>query len=207
MNIEEKRYNAMKTYFSSGTHNKTVATTHPYCGMQYYGKTYNVFSDGYSIVFTRKAIPIEMETFNEYRMNNNANDLQYLDVIPVIERNEKYEERIGKVDFNKLFTNARANGYRKAKKKDNPYLLRYHDCFLSLRLIDRAYSIIDNGKEADVFYAGEPYMPVKIVTNIGFALICPMNMQQSKYDSIIKYEEVNNIKIIFNIVDFMVWEF
>lgn len=163
----KSRYNAMKRYFKYENKNAVGknALMMPCKDVEFNGETYNSFIDSYCIVLTKESIDT-LETYD-----NSKND--YFNVTPLFNfANVKSTELI---DFGKIFAEAKAKGYKYSKhnlETINEFALRYKDAYFNLCLVDKAFSIIDDGDPAEVMYTGSKGL-MYIKTSVGFAGVLP----------------------------------
>lgn len=162
----KKRYAAMKRYFKysdgfSGTtrfpcRNVTV-------NIHGEDKVMNCFCEGRTIVLTPESIG-HMEEFQGDR---------YLDVNKIIGTVPyEYEE----IDLNDVIAQAKAQGYKYKKSelanREFKYCWKYRDTYYNMGLLDGAFSIINDGEKAKVYYVG-PKNILYIETSVGYAGILP----------------------------------
>ena len=163
---EKKRYSAMKRYFKFKDRNAAKSWQVPCMDINVHGERYNSFVDGYSIVLTKESIG-EMESYD-----NSKNDYFKMDkMIDFSSANS-----IEKVNLNKILAEAKANGYKYKMSElasgEFTYYFRYKEGFYKVGILDQAYSIINDGEEAEVYYSGAKNV-LLIKTNIGIAGILP----------------------------------
>lgn len=76
----------------------------------------------------------------------------------------------------------KSKGY-KFKKDAVNHVLKLHDGYFNIKLIDQAYSIINDGEDAEVTYNGNK-SPMVIKTNIGKCLVLPVNFKPGSMENI-----------------------
>ncbi len=166
----KERYAAMKRYF------KYVDKPNPCChypcdNVKVNGEVYNGFMDGYSFVITKEPVG-EMNTYNEeeygpyFKLDGFVNYTNYTEV--------------DRVDLNKVLAEAKSKGYKFKKAEtthDFRYMLRYKDGGYKMSLLDRAFSIVNDGSVAKVYYKDRLGM-LMIETSIGIAGILPVNLEK-----------------------------
>lgn len=166
----KERYAAMKRYF------KYVDRPNPCChypcdNVKVNGEIYNSFMDGYSFVITKEPLG-EMGTYNEeeygpyFKLDGFVNYANYTEV--------------DRVDLNKVLAEAKSKGYKFKKAEtthDFRYMLRYKDGGYKMSLLDRAFSIVNDGSVAKVYYKDRLGM-LMIETSIGIAGILPVNLEK-----------------------------
>jgi hypothetical protein len=83
---------------------------------------------------------------------------------------------IEKVNLNEILAEAKANGYKYKMSEiasgEFTYYFRYKEGFYKVGILDQAYSIINDGEEAEVYYSGAKNV-LLIKTSIGIAGILP----------------------------------
>lgn len=162
----KKRYSAMKKYF---TYIKTTreALQKP-CIVEFNGMLYTSFCNSHSLALTTEPCG-SIELF--------ADTDRYPDVARLIHINSK--ER--KVDFQKLFADAKSKGYHLKKSELDghkfKYLMHYDGSYFKLGLVDATFSIIDDGEKATVYHDPDKRLPITIETSIGVCTIMPMNIK------------------------------
>lgn len=165
----EKRYKAMEQYIKAATNwtAKVREDFHKPCKVNVHGEEYYSFIDGYSIVLTKESIG----QIQEYDNSENT----YLKV----EKMVTFDGMMEKINVNKILAEAKSKGYKwkKTELGDNGnfnYVFKYKDGYFKIGLFDMAYSIIDDGKEAEVYYISNR-SPLTIRTSVGIAVILPVN--------------------------------
>ena len=159
------RYSAMKRYYRFADKDKVEKLKKPCKDIEYQGKLYNCFIDGYCFALTAESLG-NMETYD------NANN-DYFSVGRLISFNGDME----KLNLNKILAIAKSKGYKFKKSEVDTinavYYLKYKGSYYKIGLLDKAYSIINDGEEAEVYYSGERNVLI-IKNNIGIAGICPI---------------------------------
>ena len=164
----KKRYSAMKRYFKYSD-NTNKALKLPCKDIEVSGNTYNSFVDGYTLVLTTESIG-EMESYD----NTSGS---YLKIASMLNLSDA--KSIDNFDVNTILAEAKAKGYKYKKSEigqhhDFQYCFKYKDGYFKVGLLDKAFSIIDDGKEAEVYYNGAKGL-LFIKTSIGIAGILPFN--------------------------------
>ena len=161
----KQRYTAMKKYFSYVKHGREILQKP--CIVEYEGKPYTSFCNSYSLALTSEPCgAIELCTEPE----------RYPNVAQIVRFGN--EERI--IDFTKVFADAKSLGYRLNKGEVGSkfkYLMKYGNAYYKLGLIDATYSIVDDGKAAEVYHSTERVSPITIRNEIGVCTIMPMNVK------------------------------
>jgi hypothetical protein len=159
------RYSAMKRYYRFADKDKVEKLKKPCKDIEYQGKLYNCFIDGYCFALTAESLG-NMETYD------NANN-DYFSVGRLISFNGDME----KLNLNKILAIAKSKGYKFKKSEVDTinavYYLKYKGSYYKIGLLDKAYSIINDGEEAEVYYSGKSDVLI-IKNNIGIAGICPI---------------------------------
>lgn len=169
----KKRYAAMKKYFSY-TNNARECCQKP-CEIEFEGKPYISFTNSWSLVLTTEDIG-EIELFDKENLN-------YPDVTRLL----SFEGIKRKVDFNKIFAEAKSRGYKLTKKEVGPgfeYLMLYDGTYYKIGLLEATYGIIDDGKEAMVYHPDGKRKPLTIQTSIGICMIMPVFIKDEDEDDI-----------------------
>lgn len=162
------RYSAMKRFFRFADKNLREALKKPCKDIEYNGKLYNCFIDGYCFALTTESIGT-MENYD-----NSKND--YFNVGRCISFNGDIE----KLDLNSILATAKSKGYKYKKSevsiKRGLYFFKYKETYYKISFLDKAFSIINDGEEAEVYYLGKK--DVLIIKNtIGVVGICPMKLK------------------------------
>lgn len=161
----KSRYSAMKRFFKYV--NSTLPSFHfPRKNVVVQGKTYTSFLDGYCFALTTESIG-EIEPFDAEKAGSS-----YPDVSKYVGSDAR---KSGKIDLSKAIATAKAKGYsyKKDEVSDNwKYSFSLYDGFFKVGLIDKVFSIIDDGEPAEFYYAG-PVSLLLIKTSIGIGGILP----------------------------------
>ena len=181
----KKRYTAMKRYFKyvGGFDDRLL---YPYKNLPVEihreKKEMNCFLDGYSFVLTPESIG-NMEDFSSV-----VNGKEYFNVQSMLDIPFDYEE----VDLNKVLSAAKAKGYKyKGSELDSykfTYAWNYRDAYFKVGILDQAYSIVNDGKNAKVYYTSGVSM-LYIETSVGLAGILPMRWNTGVGKIVIETEE------------------
>ena len=134
------------------------------------GKTMTSFCNSYSLALTTEPCgAIELFT---------KNDGNYPDTGKLVRR----EGVPSKVDFSKVFAEAKAHGYKLKKSEVDghkyKYLLKYGESYFKVGLVQVTYAIIDDGKEATVYHSESARTVMTIENDIGVCTIMPMNVTE-----------------------------
>lgn len=164
----KKRYSAMKRYFKFPD-STNEALNMPCKDIKVFGNTYNSFVNGYTIVLTTESIG-EMESYD------NTNE-SYFKVASMLSLSDAKSVDI--FDVNAILAEAKTKGYKYKKSEvgqhqDFQYCFKYKEGYFKVGLLDQAFSIIDDGKESEVYYNGAKGL-LLIKTSIGIAGILPFN--------------------------------
>lgn len=163
---EQIRYKAMKNYFKFASHyiNPAVSVMMKPCGITMLGKDYYCFSDTVSVVLTEEGIG----GIEEY--DNSSNDYFNLSSLPSIDfrTTEMY-------NLNEFFARVKAEGYKYCKAElvgDKCTFLKYKNSYYKMGLLDKAFSIINDGDMCNLHHAGGA-QPLLIETSLGSTYIFP----------------------------------
>lgn len=167
----KKRYSAMKRYFKYvGGFDDRLLYPYKNLPVEIHGekKEMNCFIDMNSFVLTTESIGT-MEDFDSIADGKEYFNVQKLINIPI-----DYEE----VDLNKVLSAAKAKGYKyKGSELDSykfTYAWHYKDAYYKVGILDQAYSIVNDGKKAKLYYTSNVLI-LYIETSIGLAAILPMH--------------------------------
>lgn len=188
---KKERFAAMKRYFRYSESNRE-ALNKPCENVELntfltHGK-YNCFIDGSTIVCTME----ELGTLEKFDTSKE----KYFDVRGLLSAKNYETERI---DIRKVLADAKSKGYKLKKDEvvtssDFTYLFKYKPMknfsnygYFKIGLLEKAYSIIDDGELAEVYFTGNKSL-LFIKTSIGVCGVLPVNM--SKEESKFTYIEV-----------------
>lgn len=184
----KKRYAAMKRYFKYPMQNNPSLQM-PCKDITVHGEIYNSFVDGYTLVLTTESIG-EMESYD-----NSKNTYFKMDSMVDFSLAKSTEE----MDLNTILAEAKAKGYKYKKTeigigKDFQYVFKYKDGYFKVGLLDQAFSIINDGEKAEVYYTGSKSL-LLIKTSIGIAGILPFNPEPDieEKKTIIHVEELAKV--------------
>ena len=168
----KKRYSAMKRYFKHSD-STSKALNLPCKDIEVLGNTYTSFVNGYTIVLTTESIG-EIESYD----NTNGS---YFKVASMLNLSDAKSVDI--FDVSTILAEAKTKGYKYKKSEvgqhqDFQYCFKYKEGYFKVGLLDQAFSIIDDGKEAEVYYNGEKGL-LFIKTSIGIAGILPFNAMEN----------------------------
>lgn len=164
----KKRYSAMKNFYKYSEKNRNNICSLPCKDIDINGIKYTSFTDGYCIVCTSESIN-DMETFDTSKAN-------YMNVSNFFDFSNAQSKDI--INITELMATAKSNGYKlKTSECDTSgkakFLVKYKDAYFKLGLLDKVYSIINDGNKADMYYNGARGL-IQIKTSIGFAGVLPM---------------------------------
>lgn len=179
------RYAAMKRFFryKSGLNNDSC--NKPCKDINIDNVSYTSFLDGYCFVLTTE----NTETLSIDFYDNTKNS--YMNVKNLIDFNTY--DSIEKIDLNSVLANAKSKGYKHKKSeldpKDYIYVFNYKDSYYKVALLDKAFSIINDGEQVELYYKGKNNV-LLIKNDIGIAGIMPMNTKSIDFSNktIIKAE-------------------
>lgn len=183
----KKRYAAMKRYFKYANMDNKACSL-PCKDVVLPDGSYNCFVDGYTLVCTNESIG-ELESFD----NSNGN---YLKVGQMLNYSSEYEL----IDLNKVLAEAKSKGYKYKKSEIGQdasfqYAFKYRDGYFKIGLLDQAYSIINDGNEAEVYYNGAKGL-LLIKTSFGVCGILPFTHKgEADSKTILKVESKFNSKV------------
>lgn len=182
----KQRYAAMKRYFKYANMNNKVCSL-PCKDITLPDGVYNSFVDGYTLVLTSESIG-DIESFD----NTNGN---YLKIDTML----NYSGDMELLNMNTVLAEAKAKGYKYKKSeigtgKDFNYTFKYRDAYFKVGLLDQAFSIINDGNEAEVYYNGAKGL-LMIKTSIGVCGVLPFNhMEDDEIKTTIKLESKYDTK-------------
>lgn len=156
----KKRYAAMKRYLKTISESRPILTKP--CPVEFEGKTYNSFTNSYSLVLTT-------ESCGEIAMCEEPE--RYPDVVRLIPTNGE----AGQIDFNKVLAEAKSKGYKYTKTAihNNDYLMSYKGGYFRMALVDITYGVIAQDQLTDVYFNGK-HRPLTIQNDLGIGIILPI---------------------------------
>lgn len=170
----KKRYAAMKKYFSY-TNLEREYLKKP-CLIEYENENYTSFCNSFSVALTKEPCGV-IELYTD------------TDRYPSVDRLIRKEGLASRVDFTKVFAEAKSKGYKLVKSEINSYkftfLLRYKNSYFKLGLFDATFSIIDDGEPATVYISDDERSPITVETGIGVCTVMPMNLGEGAYTIIV----------------------
>jgi hypothetical protein len=184
----KQRYAAMKRYFKYANMNNKACSL-PCKDITLPDGVYNSFVDGYTLVLTSESIG-DMESFD----NTNGN---YLKIDTML----NYSGDMELLNMNTVLAEAKTKGYKYKKSeigtgKDFNYTFKYRDAYFKVGLLDQAFSIINDGNEAEVYYNGAKGL-LMIKTSIGVCGVLPFNhMEDDEIKTTIKLESKYDTKAV-----------
>lgn len=173
----KKRYAAMKKYFTY-TNSSRECLRKP-CKIEFEDKQYTSFTNSWSLALTTEDTG-EIELFDIETGN-------YPDVTRLLH----FDGVKRKVDFGKIFSEAKSRGYRLNKKEVGPgfkYLMLYDGTYYKIGLLEATYGIIDDGEKAMVYHPDGKRQPLTIQTGVGICIVMPVFIKDE--DEIDIYEIV-----------------
>lgn len=162
----KQRYAAMKRYFKYQDNGKE--SLQKPCKVIFQGEEYNSFIDGYSIVLTKES------TGEIAEYDNTRND--YFKVEQLLSYSG-YESKM--VDVNAIIAEAKSKGYKFKKAEvgqNNAFSCAWYfkNAYVKIGILDQAFSIINDGEEAEVYYSGNATSIIFIKTSLGICGILPV---------------------------------
>lgn len=169
----KKRYTAMKKYFTYTT-NVRECLQKP-CKIIFEDKPYTSFTNSWSLALTTEDTG-EIELFNE-------ENGKYPDVVRLL----NFDGIKRKVDFRKIFAEAKSRGYKLTKKEVGPgfeYMMLYDGTYYKIGLLEATYAIIDDGELAMVYHPDGKRKPLTIQTSVGICMIMPVFIKDEDEEDI-----------------------
>lgn len=167
----KSRYSAMQRFFRFSKNEIRECVKKPCKDIEYKGKLYNCFIDGYCFALTTESIGTMESYDNIYK--------DYFDIVGFINF-IGFNGDMEKLDLNSVLATAKSKGYKYKKSEIDTnnalYYLKYKGSYYKIGLLDKAYSIINDGEEAEVYYSGKRDVLI-IKNNIGIAGICPIKLK------------------------------
>lgn len=170
----KKRYAAMKKYLSYEI-TAREALKKP-ASIDFNDKNYISFCNAHSIVLTTEPCG-ELDLSDDPTLHTRGSELI------------RYDGTEGKIDFTKVFAEAKSKGYKLKKSElftgSCKYIMKYNGAYFNLGLIDISYKIIDDGQAAKVYHNDNARKPLVIETEIGVCLVMPINGFNAGEDQVV----------------------
>lgn len=181
-----KRYKAMERYFR-GAKNPQEQFRKPCRNISVNGQNYNSFIDGYCIALTTE----DIGNIKEYDNSENT----YFRIEEMFKL--QYKETII-INVSEILALAKSKGYRYKKSEYDTsgnfeYVLKVNDAYVKIGLIDKAFSIIDDGNNAELYYTSAK-SPIVLKNDIGIALVLPFNNNYGKIEEEKTVIDIDDIK-------------
>ena len=182
-----KRYKAMERYFKN-TKDTREGMKKPCRNVSVNGKNYNSFIDGCCITLTTE----DIGNIEEYDNSGNT----YFKVGKMMDFSKTKETK--NVNVSEILARAKSKGYRYKKSEYDisgnfEYVLKVNDAYVKIGLIDKAFSIIDDGNNAELYYTSSK-SPIILKNDIGIALVLPVNNSDGKIEEEKTVINIDDIK-------------
>lgn len=164
----KERYTAMKRYIEYSKYYFNIEKARP-CEIEYMGEKFFSFLDGHTAVLTREDIG---DGLTRYDSDSNG---KYFNVAPLFNQNRS---DVFNMDLNEVIAEAKSKGYKFKKKevsKDCEYYLKLKDAYFKIGLIDKTFSVINDGNEAEISYFNSK-SPIQIKNDLGLAVVLPVSI-------------------------------
>lgn len=129
------------------------------CKVLYEGESYTAFINGYSMVLTR-------ERMRRIKLKETSWFEEFSYCLEI-------DGETKRLDIGKIISKAKKMGYVQKSIYDNSCFVCYKGRYYNLNVLLRAYSIIDNGEEAEIENNERKYSPLIIRTDIGMCCVLP----------------------------------
>lgn len=176
----KQRYAAMKRYQSSINEYDNELFKRVGTNIDIKGENYNCFIDGVCLALTT-------ENIGELEKHDNNKHGEYFKVERMIP--DLYISH-GKVNYKEILAEAKQLGYKFSKvAKNNKITVKISNEHLNVALLEKAYSIIDDGEEAEIFIPNDNGKnPVIFKTSIGICLVLPVIINSNNNLDLIIFE-------------------
>lgn len=183
-----KRYKAMERYFKWVNDKEPLSLQKPCKNISVHGNTYNSFVDGYCIALTTEDIG-NIETYDN-------TDNTYFDVENFFDFSRVTDTM--PVNVSEILALAKSKGYRYKKSEYDilgnfEYVLKVNDTYVKIGLLDKAFSIIDDGNNAELYYTSSK-SPIILKNDIGIALVLPFYNNDGKIEERKTVINIDDIK-------------
>lgn len=172
----KERYRAMQRFVKYNNYHKFESRKGIVKPKNVNGKYY--FTNGHCLVETTEGIG-GIREFNEKQ------DGDYVDVVSVLKEANSGEST--KIDIQAILSKAKAEGYKFNSKLlsgtgfnnlKEKFLIKFNDTYINVALLDYAFSIINDGKPAEVVYVSQ-FGGVWITTSVGRAMVLPIRYNEN----------------------------
>lgn len=175
-----ERYKAMKRYLKH-VYGRNMTNERLYYPCENISVTLNGKSDRWNCFFNNSSFVLTHESIGKFEtFNEHFKDEKYYNIQGVIPNENDYLS-VEKINLNELLAKAKSKGYKMLKKNfiESTFLWNYKEAWFNIPLLDVSYGIINDGKDATVYYTGK-YL-ILIETSIGYAGICGINTDRNSY--------------------------
>ena len=182
----KQRYAAMKRYQASISDYDNKIMKYIGSDIEIHGEKYNCFIDGFTIALTQ-------EKTGELELHNKEKHGEYFRINQMIP--DLYNPD-GKISYKEILAEAKQKGYKYIKKhKESHTLVKISNAHINMVLLEKAYSIIDDGEDAEIFLCEDKgKTPIILKTSIGICLILPVNINSIENQFNIFEIEIKNRK-------------
>ena len=169
-----KRYKAMERYFKN-TKDTRKEMQRPCKNISVNGKNYTCFLDSVCIALTTE----DIGNIKEYDNSENT----YFRIEEMFKL--QYKETII-INISEILALAKSKGYKYKKSECDTgqnfeYVLKIKDAYIKIGLLDKAFSIINDGNSTELYYTSSKH-PVILKNDIGLALILPVCCKNGKIE-------------------------
>lgn len=170
----EKRYKAMKRYFKN-TKDTRKEMQKPCKNVSVNGKNYICFLDSVCIALTTE----DIGNIKEY--DNSENTYFRIEEMFKLQHKETIITNVSEI-----LALAKSKGYKYKKSECDTgqnfeYVLKIKDSYIKIGLLDKAFSIINDGNSAELYYTSSKH-PIILKNDIGLALILPVYCKNGKIE-------------------------
>lgn len=167
----KSRYKAMKDFYKFPS-NKTDTRFLKPCKKSIRGQFYNCFLSADILVCAKESTG-SIELYNE-----KEEEKEWFNVEKLI--NTSGHEIIENIDFNDILAEAKSKGFKTIKQEIHfeecaKYYLHFREAYYKIGLIYKGYSIIDSGKNQEVFYKDKT-SPLYIYNSLGIVMLMPVRI-------------------------------
>lgn len=169
-----KRYQAMERYFKN-TKDTRKEMQRPCKNISVNGKNYTCFLDSVCIALTTE----DIGNIKEYDNSENT----YFRIEEMFKL--QYKETII-INISEILALAKSKGYKYKKSECDTgqnfeYVLKIKDAYIKIGLLDKAFSIINDGNSTELYYTSSKH-PIILKNDIGLALILPVYCKNGKIE-------------------------
>lgn len=167
----KSRYKAMKDFYKFPSDKTDTRFLKP-CKKSIRRQLYNCFLSSDVLVCTKE------NTGNIEMYNEKEEAREWFNPERLI--NARNFEFVKNIDFNDILSEAKSKGFKPIKQEIKygdcaKYYLHFREAYYKIGLVHKGYSIIDSGKNQEVFYKNKT-SPLYIYNSLGIVMLLPVRI-------------------------------